>query len=64
MEKPAIGHCSGIYCSPRLLSNYVQVYDSAKTLEYRQDFHFKVWMSKSLTSSWEESAEIIRNIKL
>ena len=53
MEKPAIGYCSGIYCSSRLLSNYVQLYDSSKTLEYRQDFHFKVRMSKSLTSSWE-----------
>ena len=37
-EKPAIGYCSGVYSGPRLLSNYVQLYDSSKTLEYRQDF--------------------------
>lgn len=37
-EDGRAGKWSGIYCSPRLLSNYVQLYDSSKTLEYRQDF--------------------------
>lgn len=52
MEKSAIGFCSGIYSSPRLLSNYLQLYHSSKTL-LNTDKTFEARMSKPLTSSWE-----------
>ena len=58
-----IEYCSGIYCSPRLLSNYVQLYDSSKTLEYRQDFQSQdvEVIDKQLGAKVQKSSE---NIKL